>query len=422
MVELRELLLDVVDPVAFLHLPREMLLVRGREQEHPPDLAQVHAHRVVDAFALFGQLGQRHARPRRRRARFARPAQLDALRVQQVQDREAARDLGLVDALRDGTPGRRLLRRRRRLGRLLGRRLGPLREVDRALPGRHRELIDGGRQGAHLAFRVRLRGGLRLALHRRFGRHATRHGHALARAPRPLRAAVPAAAPAGAVAAGADLGARRRRAPVRRRRRAARRGCRLLVVAALRGLARCRVARPRLGRRCLGGRRFGGRPLGGRRLGDRCLRGRCLGGRRLGDRCLRGRRLGGRCLRSRRLGARPLGGRRLRRRARFRWRGGRDAVLGGRDAILGGRDVVLGGLARARLLRPRRPGPLRHRRRGSHGWASPFEPVDGCPVGSGGPVSLGRCRARPRAWLSRTCAAGDDPASGVPFDRSPARA
>ena len=45
--------LDGLDVLAFLHLAGEVLLVGGGEEEDLADLAQVHAHRVVDALLVF---------------------------------------------------------------------------------------------------------------------------------------------------------------------------------------------------------------------------------------------------------------------------------------------------------------------------------------------------------------------------------
>ena len=52
-VELAPLFLEVADPVAFLHLSGEMPLVLRSEQVDASDLAEIHAHGVVDAFRLF---------------------------------------------------------------------------------------------------------------------------------------------------------------------------------------------------------------------------------------------------------------------------------------------------------------------------------------------------------------------------------
>ena len=162
-VVLLELLLDVVDPVALLHLAGEELIVRRREEEDPTDLTEVQADGIVVPLADLGaELGQT---PASAGGRGRRPLALGSglaagfallLVLEQRLDvdrggggelegrlRDLLRLLGRFQALGARAPGGRALRSGGGLGGLLGAGLGALRQVDRALARRHRELVDG---------------------------------------------------------------------------------------------------------------------------------------------------------------------------------------------------------------------------------------------------------------------------------------
>ena len=229
------LLLKVADPVALFHLPGEVSLVLRSEQIDAPDLTQVHAYGIVDSlgflmdalatfFAHFDdasgtdflgpavqvdirrlwgrglRFASTSASALRLRAASTTPtgrlgfrfrpgpkwtlqhAQQFAERVDlfrrflasqgEAGDRGMG-DLPLLVHFRLVAPLGRFLRRRRRLGRLLGGPLGLFGEVDRAPSRGHGELVDRGRQRADAGFLFGFGDGARLALPRRFGGHPT---------------------------------------------------------------------------------------------------------------------------------------------------------------------------------------------------------------------------------------------------------
>ena len=51
-------LFNRLDVKALLHLPREVLFIVGGKEVNLADLAQIHAHRVIDAFGLLREKGQ----------------------------------------------------------------------------------------------------------------------------------------------------------------------------------------------------------------------------------------------------------------------------------------------------------------------------------------------------------------------------